>query len=72
MSEHFYNKLIPQDRQRFKPHITVQNKVSSETSKALTAELSADFQPFLVTAVGLDLWEYIGGPWRHSYAYSFG
>lgn len=67
----FQDELSPQDHQLFKPHITIQNKVKPEAAKKLLAELQADFEPFRVNTVGLDLWEYLGGPWRHSFSYPF-
>jgi len=57
--------LSAQDKQGFRGHITVQNKTSPEEAKALLAALSQDFVPFKVEALGLDLWEYLGGPWQH-------
>ena len=63
--------LIPQDRQRFKPHVTVQNKVSPETARALHERLRAAFCPFEVRAEGLLLWRYMGGPWEPVGAYEF-
>ena len=59
------DQLIPQDRQGYRPHITVQNKVSFENAKTLFEELKATFRPISITAYGLDLWQYLGGPWRH-------
>ncbi|RYE24474.1 MAG: VWA domain-containing protein [Sphingobacteriaceae bacterium] len=56
--------LIPQDKQRLWPHITIQNKVSLEESKALATTLSETFEPFEIYGTGLALWEYQGGPWR--------
>jgi hypothetical protein len=56
--------LTPQDAQGWRPHITVQNKVSSAEAKALHATLSQDFKPFSMTATGLTLWRYLGGPWE--------
>jgi hypothetical protein len=55
--------LTPQDRQWARPHVTVQNKVEPAVAHALHAELAAAFQPESVTAVGLGLWHYRGGPW---------
>ncbi|AYL99148.1 2'-5' RNA ligase family protein [Mucilaginibacter celer] len=71
LSQYFHKVLIPQDRQPFKPHITIQNKVTPAASKDLLTELMGNFKPFTVTATGLDLWEYLGGPWRHSSSYHF-
>jgi 2'-5' RNA ligase len=56
--------LAPQDRQRIKPHVTVQNKVSPGRARALHGELSAGFSPFEVWGEGLSLWRYLGGPWE--------
>ena len=55
--------LTPQDRQGYRPHVTIQNKASPETARALHANLQAAFTPFAVRAEGLDLWRYLGGPW---------
>ena len=56
--------LTPQDRQGWRPHVTIQNKVSPEAARALHANLQAAFAPFTVRAEGLDLWRYLGGPWE--------
>lgn len=56
--------LIPQDRQGFRPHVTVQNKVESREAKALLAELSGEFRPWTFVADGLLLWRYLDGPWE--------
>jgi len=56
--------LIPQDKQKLWPHITVQNKVDAARAKALKAALEQDFQPFEIVGTGLALWEYLGGPWK--------
>lgn len=56
--------LTPQDRQGFRPHVTVQNKVAPDIARGLHAGLVADFQPFLVRVEGLALWHYRGGPWE--------
>ncbi len=56
--------LTAQDRQRFTPHITIQNKVSADEARALLAVLQAAFAPFQAMATGLALWRYLGGPWQ--------
>ncbi|WFT83637.1 MULTISPECIES: 2'-5' RNA ligase family protein [unclassified Methylobacterium] len=56
--------LTAQDRQGFRPHVTIQNKVAPEAARALHARLAADFAPFRVTGTGLLLWRYLGGPWE--------
>lgn len=57
--------LTRQDRQRFAPHVTVQNKVEPAAAAALAADLSAGFSPWTAGATGADLWWYRGGPWEH-------
>ena len=56
--------LIPQDKQKLWPHITIQNKVSAHTAKQLQQQLNTGFEPFEFYANGLSLWEYQGGPWK--------
>lgn len=63
--------LGPQDRQRLRPHVTVQNKVAPETARALLAELAAGFSPFAATGEGLQLWHYRGGPWEAAGEFGF-
>ena len=55
--------LTPQDRQPYRPHVTVQNKVPPDEARRTVAALRARFSPFRVGAVGLGLWRYDGGPW---------
>jgi len=64
--------LGAQDRQGFKPHITVQNKVSPEQARNLHQELQATFSPREVEGLGLSLWRYLGGPWEPAGTYLFG
>jgi 2'-5' RNA ligase len=71
LSISFNDCLIPQDKQGFRAHITIQNKTTPEQARALLAKLSKDFEPFVVIAKGLDLWEYLGGPWRYKMGYNF-
>jgi 2'-5' RNA ligase len=75
MRRQFWRKwndwLKPQDRQNHNPHVTVQNKVDPAQARALLEELAEGFEPFQVTAVGLDLWWYRGGPWEKSRNFHF-
>ena len=64
--------LTPQDRQGFRPHVTVQNKVEPERARALLAALQAGFTPFAFEALGLRLWRYLGGPWQAVSEHPFG
>lgn len=60
----FSDLLTPQDRQGFRPHVTIQNKVDPKIANALFDRLSADFQPWKARAEALLLWHYRGGPWE--------
>lgn len=60
----FAGLLTPQDAGRWRPHVTVQNKVTPVLAKALMAALSRDFQPRSVEITGLASWWYRGGPWE--------
>jgi 2'-5' RNA ligase len=55
--------LIPQDRQKLWPHVTIQNKVELAKALLLKAQLEESFVPFEATGTGLSLFEYKGGPW---------
>lgn len=68
----FRDRLTAQDRQGWRPHVTVQNKVDPATARALHAALAAEFAPFRFTAPGLLLWRYLGGPWEERARVPFG
>ena len=65
------DRLGRQDRQRFRPHVTVQNKVPPAAARALLHNLRQNFAPIPVTFEGLDLWSYLGGPWELAAAFRF-
>jgi 2'-5' RNA ligase len=56
--------LIPQDRQGYRPHITLQNKVKPEAARQLYEELEAQWQSMMGWGEGLLLWYYHSGPWE--------
>ncbi|MBK3396875.1 MULTISPECIES: 2'-5' RNA ligase family protein [Methylobacterium] len=64
--------LTPQDRQGYRPHVTVQNKVAPEEARGLHRELEASFVPRTITGTGLLLWRYLGGPWEARGRFPFG
>ncbi len=72
LAERWEPWLGPQDRQGFRPHVTVQNKVSPERVRDLHARLSRTFSRFEVRGEGLLLWRYLGGPWEAAGTYPFG
>jgi 2'-5' RNA ligase len=55
--------LTPQDRNGFRPHVTVQNKVTPAAAAALLADLSATWVPVSGVGRGVRVWRYAGGPW---------
>lgn len=72
LASRFTDMLTPQDRQGWRPHVTVQNKVAPEVARALHADLVQAFEPFRFVAPGLMLWRYLGGPWAHRATFAFG
>lgn len=57
--------LTAQDRQGFRPHVTIANKLPPSEARALFERMTAGFTPFTVRVEGLILWRYLGGPWEH-------
>ena len=55
--------LTPQDRQGFRPHVTIQNKVEPAAALALYDTLQATLAPFALSGEGVLVWRYLGGPW---------
>jgi 2'-5' RNA ligase superfamily protein len=65
------DRLTPQDRQGWRPHATIQNKVAAERARALHAELAEGLPPREGRAEGLLLWRYRGGPWEAAGRFPF-
>ena len=55
--------LTPQDRQGFKPHVTIQNKVDPAQARALLADM-VGAPPPPCRVEGVTLWRYLDGPWE--------
>ena len=55
--------LTAQDRQGFKPHVTIQNKVDAAAARALLAQLDGAAPP-PCRVEGATIWRYLGGPWK--------
>lgn len=64
LADRWRDGLTAQDRQSWRPHVTVQNKVSPAAARDLLTQLSGSFVPFSATATGLALWRYRDGPWE--------
>ncbi len=57
-------ELSRQDRERFRPHVTVQNKVTPELARETLRRLQHGFVPWSTEGTALLLWRYLGGPWE--------
>lgn len=64
LSDVFRDHLSAQDKQKFGPHVVVQNKATGDAARKLLGELTAGFVPFRVMGTGFELWRYLGGPWE--------
>lgn len=72
LSKVFEAWLTPQDRQKFQPHVTIQNKVTPDVVRELLGKLSVTWKPVTAHAVGLSLWRYRGVPWEGTGTFLFG
>ena len=71
IADAFHGLLIPQDQARWRPHITIQNKVEPREAKALQQRLRATFEPRPLTIRALASWRYRDGPWEPMRTHSF-
>lgn len=71
LADRFHGLLTPQDQQKPRLHVTIQNKVSPSDSKALQAALEPDIEPRPFSFRGLSLHIYRGGPWDFVRTYAF-
>jgi 2'-5' RNA ligase len=63
--------LEAQDKQPFKPHVTIQNKVTSEEARVLLEHLQETWIPLTGQGTALLLWQYLSGPWKLVEKFSF-
>lgn len=71
LADAFHGLLTPQDAGGWRPHVTIQNKVTPADARALLAELEAWPWPRPLKLSGLAVWLYRGGPWEAIRAYRF-
>ena len=64
LADHFTGLLGAQDAGGWRPHVTIQNKVSPREARSLLAKLERDFRPCRLAVSGLGLYRYLGGPWE--------
>ena len=72
IADRFAALLVPQDRNGWRPHVTVQNKVKADVGRGLLGTLAQDFVPRPLAIAGLAAWWYRGGPWATIGAWAFG
>jgi 2'-5' RNA ligase len=63
--------LSQQDQQRYQPHVTIQNKVTSEEARQLYNQLVSNWDFINGYGEGLLLWYYKGGPWELAGKFNF-
>ena len=64
IAERLHGLLTRQDARPLRLHITVQNKVTPETARALQAELAPQLRPIAFRFSGLGLYGWDQGQWR--------
>lgn len=64
MQHTFMTWLNTKDQQPIWPHITIQNKATAFKAQQLFEKLSENFIPFEITAIGINTWLYLKGPWK--------
>ena len=64
LAQRWRDWLGAQDRQGYRPHVTIQNKVAPAEARALFDRLGPGFAAPDGAITGLDLWRYRGGPWE--------
>ena len=60
----FQGCLTAQDAHGWRPHVTIQNKVSASVARALLEEKQRHFEQRPLGLAGLALHRYRGGPWE--------
>ena len=71
LADAFRGHLTQQDSHGWRPHVTVQNKVTSSVAVATLAQLERGFAPRPLAVAGLAYHHYEGGPWRLGRRYPF-
>ena len=64
LAQSLHGLLSAQDAHGWRPHVTIQNKVSDREARELKASLERGFEPRPLEIAGLGLHNYLGGPWE--------
>jgi 2'-5' RNA ligase len=71
LADRWNSWLTPQDQQKYRPHVTIQNKVATEEARRLYEQLANNWQALEGRGEGLLLWYYQGGPWELAGEFAF-
>jgi hypothetical protein len=71
LADAFRGVLTQQDSHGWRPHITIQNKVTAAEARALGETLERSFTPRPLRLTGLAYDHYAGGPWLAGRRYPF-
>jgi hypothetical protein len=69
--DHFHGLLGPADAGGWRPHVTIQNKVTDKEARHLLRTLASRFRPRTLAVRALGLHRYAGGPWETLAVYPF-
>jgi hypothetical protein len=71
LAHDLHGLLGAQDSAGWRPHVTIQNKVSSKIARELVRSLEKELKPRPLRIAGLGLHRYLGGPWETLALYKF-
>lgn len=71
LAEAFHGLLSAQDSGGWRPHVTIQNKVTVKEARELLSRLEQGFEPRPLVISGLSLHRYLDGPWERLAHYPF-
>ena len=71
LAHDLHGLLGAQDSGGWRPHVTIQNKVSSKVARALKQSLERNFTPRPLRISGLGIHRYADGPWERVTIYPF-
>ena len=64
--------LTDQDARRWRPHVTIQNKVTPEEARRTLETVRETHTEYDTQVDALALWHYRGGPWEAAGEFRFG